>query len=102
MTSWLHASQHSALLFILELCARPMPVEGMPGQRWCHSPHLRRSEEQLGAHCRYARQRCCPLCRAETYQKRRITDGREVHRHRCAVRVQAVRSQACLGPCQSA
>ncbi|KAL3144147.1 hypothetical protein ABBQ32_003936 [Trebouxia sp. C0010 RCD-2024] len=38
---------------------------------------------------RFARVRCCPLCRTEAYQKRRVHDGREAHRHRCAAKIQA-------------
>ena len=38
---------------------------------------------------RFARARCCPLCRTEAYQKRQVHDGREAHRHRCAARMQA-------------
>lgn len=39
--------------------------------------------------CRFARARCCPLCRTEAYQKRQVHDGKEAHKHRCATRMQA-------------
>ncbi|MEW5306773.1 MAG: hypothetical protein WDW36_009213 [Sanguina aurantia] len=35
---------------------------------------------------RFARVKCCPLCRAQHYQTRVISDGAEAHRHRCATR----------------
>lgn len=38
---------------------------------------------------RYAKVRCCPLCRSQQYQKKRITDGAVAHRHACAVAIQA-------------
>lgn len=38
---------------------------------------------------RFARSRCCPLCRTEAYQKRQVHDGKEAHKHRCAARIQA-------------
>ncbi|KAJ9517624.1 hypothetical protein QJQ45_025042, partial [Haematococcus lacustris] len=38
---------------------------------------------------RYARVRCCPLCRAAQYQKRLIQDGAERYRTACATRIQA-------------
>lgn len=38
---------------------------------------------------RFARLRCCPLCRTEAYQKRQVHDGREAHRQRCAAKIQA-------------
>ncbi|KAG2454100.1 hypothetical protein HYH02_001139 [Chlamydomonas schloesseri] len=38
---------------------------------------------------RYSRAKTCPLCRAEQYQKRAITDGQELYRTKCAVRIQA-------------
>ncbi|GBG71418.1 hypothetical protein CBR_g8838 [Chara braunii] len=39
---------------------------------------------------RFAQQKCCPLCRAMRYQKRRITDGLIAYRHVCATRIQAL------------
>ncbi|DBA90568.1 TPA: RING finger protein 32, variant 2 [Trebouxia sp. C0004] len=38
---------------------------------------------------RFARSRCCPLCRTEAYQKRQVHDGKAAHRHRCAAQIQA-------------
>ena len=33
--------------------------------------------------------RCCPLCRCQAYQKRRIADAELLWRHACAARIQA-------------
>ncbi|PNW78548.1 hypothetical protein CHLRE_09g392650v5 [Chlamydomonas reinhardtii] len=38
---------------------------------------------------RYSRAKTCPLCRAEQYQKRPITDGQQLYTHKCATRIQA-------------
>jgi hypothetical protein len=32
-------------------------------------------------------QRCCPLCRCQAYEKRRIEDGERLWRHACAARI---------------
>ena len=34
-------------------------------------------------------QHCCPLCRCQAYEKRRIEDGERLWRHTCAARIQA-------------
>ena len=38
---------------------------------------------------RFSHEKCCPICRAATYQKRRIRDGRVAYRRRAAARIQA-------------
>jgi len=38
---------------------------------------------------RFAKQRCCPLCRTEQYQKLVIDDGKQLWRQKCATRIQA-------------
>lgn len=45
--------------------------------------------EKAVMHFRFARSRCCPLCRTEAYQKRQVHDGKAAHKHRCAAQIQA-------------
>lgn len=37
----------------------------------------------------YGQARCCPLCRCQAYQKRRIADAEQLWRQTCATRIQA-------------
>ena len=38
---------------------------------------------------KFSKQRVCPICRAEEYQKKLVRDAAEKYRHRCATRIQA-------------
>lgn len=38
---------------------------------------------------RYTSTRCCPICRAQHYQKKVIDDGRRAYLHQCATRIQS-------------
>jgi len=53
----------------------------------CTSPC--KLEKASAVHFRFARSRCCPLCRTEAYQKRQVHDGKAAHKHRCAAQIQA-------------
>lgn len=69
----------------------PLPPPPLP----CHAQVLLSCSHTFHAQClasfeRYARQaRCCPLCRCEAYEKRRIDDAARLWRHACATRIQA-------------